>query len=143
MLSERMVEIPITLPMDHTLINVLRKDVVTACRAKAKWVDGHHGVACSLFHPDYNTDEEARSRYAAVVRGLAENPAAWGPLPEVLSDWWQRRRHSRVVARDGGYEVEGPAAEDAAVWWAHRDGERLRIVPGDSHQTGRAAAAKA
>ena len=36
MLSERMVELPITLPMDHTLINILRRDVVHRLRLEAR-----------------------------------------------------------------------------------------------------------
>ena len=55
MLSDRMVELPITLPMDHTLINLLRRDVVAAFASKLEWIRRQHGLAVSLFHPDYNT----------------------------------------------------------------------------------------
>src|SRR5262249_3291911 len=51
MLDDRMVELPIPLPMDHTLVNVLRQDVPTACRAKLDGVRGQHGLALPLFHP--------------------------------------------------------------------------------------------
>jgi hypothetical protein len=131
MLSERMVELPITLPMDHTLLNVLRQDVVEACTAKLAWVRAQHGLALPLFHPDYNTDDASRARYGAVLDALRADERGWYALPRDVAAWWQRRRHSRVVQDAGGApRVEGPAASEARIWWAHRDGDRLRIEPG-------------
>jgi peptidoglycan/xylan/chitin deacetylase (PgdA/CDA1 family) len=129
MLSERMVELPITLPMDHTLINVLRQDVVPAFESKRDWIRRQYGLAVSLFHPDYNTSREAIERYGAVIDGLREAPGGWHALPRDVADWWQRRRRSRIAMHDGAPVVEGPAAPDATVWWAHRDGDRIRIEP--------------
>ncbi len=129
MLSDRMVELPITLPMDHTLINVLRRDVVTAFASKLAWIRGQHGLAVALFHPDYNTSRDALDRYGEVIRGLREEPGGWYALPRDIAGWWQRRRRSRVVMRDGTPRIDGPAAADGAIWWAQRDGDRVRIEP--------------
>jgi hypothetical protein len=71
MLSDRMVELPITLPMDHTLINVLRQDVLQGCLAKLDWVREQNGLALALFHPDYNTTAARRDRYGALLDRLA------------------------------------------------------------------------
>lgn len=127
-LNDRMVELPITLPMDHTLINILRQDVVAACRAKLDWVRGQNGLAMLLFHPDYNTTRDRVARYAAVVDALREDPAGWYALPHEIAAWWQKRRASRIVAFGGAPYVEGPAAGEAAVWWAYREEAGLRIV---------------
>ena len=129
MLSDRMVELPITLPMDHTLINVLRRDVVTAFASKLAWIRDQHGLAVALFHPDYNTSRDALDRYGEVIRGLSEEPGGWYALPRDIADWWQRRRRSHVVMRDGAPSVAGPAAGDGTIWWAQRDGDRVRIEP--------------
>jgi hypothetical protein len=130
MLSERMVELPITLPMDHTLVNVLRADVLAACSAKLDWVRAQHGLALPLFHPDYNLDAASRRRYDAVLERLQLDTSGWYALPRDVAAWWQRRRHSRIVW-DGttSPRIEGPAAADARIWWAERDGDRVRILP--------------
>jgi peptidoglycan/xylan/chitin deacetylase (PgdA/CDA1 family) len=129
MLSERMVELPITLPMDHTLINVLRQDVVGAFASKREWIRRQHGLAVALFHPDYNTSRDAIARYGAVIDGLREAPGGWHALPREIAGWWQRRRRSHVAMRNGMPAVEGPAAADGAVWSAVRDGDGIRIEP--------------
>jgi peptidoglycan/xylan/chitin deacetylase (PgdA/CDA1 family) len=129
MLSERMVELPITLPMDHTLINIMRLDVVPAFASKLDWIRGQQGLAVALFHPDYNTSADAIERYGAVIDGLNETPRGWYALPREIADWWQRRRRSRVVLRDGAPHIEGPVAADGTIWWVQRDGGRIRIEP--------------
>jgi len=129
MLSERLVELPISLPMDHTLMNILRRDVVAACSAKTDWVRRQHGLAVALFHPDYNTTESRRERYGALLDEIGADSAGWGALPHEVASWWQRRRHSHIEMRDGAPIVVGAAAEDARVWWAHRDGDRIGWAP--------------
>ncbi len=129
MLSERMVELPITLPMDHTLINVLRQDVVEACTAKAAWVRSQHGLALSLFHPDYNTTPERAARYGAVLDALGADDTGWYSLPHEVAAWWQRRRRSSIVRTASGLRVEGPAAAEASIWQAYLAGGRVRIEP--------------
>lgn len=128
-LNDRMVELPITLPMDHTLINVLRLDVVAACRSKLDWVRAQNGMAMLLFHPDYNTTRDRVARYATVIDALRDDPAGWYALPQETAAWWQKRRASRVVAFGGTPYIEGPAAAQGAVWWAYREEGGLRIVP--------------
>jgi peptidoglycan/xylan/chitin deacetylase (PgdA/CDA1 family) len=126
MLSERLVELPISLPMDHTLINILRQDVIAACTAKVDWVRRQHGLAVALFHPDYNTTEASRERYGALLDVLAADATGWGALPHEIAAWWQRRRRSQVELRDGAPVIVGPAAAEARIWWACRDGDRVR-----------------
>jgi hypothetical protein len=129
MLSERMVELPITLPMDHTLINVLRREIVPAFATKLAWVQRQHGLALALFHPDYNLGTAAIDRYGAVLDLLRDEPGGWFALPYEIAAWWQRRRSSQIVLRDGQPFIEGPAADSGSIWWAERDGGAVRIVP--------------
>lgn len=129
MLSERMVELPITMPMDHTLINVLRRDVLPAFASKLAWVRRQQGLALALFHPDYHLDAAAIDRYGAVLDLLNAEPDGWFALPWEIAAWWQKRRGSQIVLRDGQPFIEGPAADSGSIWWAERDGGGLRIVP--------------
>ena len=119
-------ELPISLPMDHTLINILRQDVVAACKAKVDWVRGQRGLAVALFHPDYNTTNARRERYGALLDVLAADASGWGALPHEIAAWWQRRRRSYVEVQNGTPVIVGPAANEATVWWAERDGDRIR-----------------
>lgn len=129
MLSERMVELPITLPMDHTLINVLRLDVVPAFASKLAWIRRQNGLALALFHPDYNLGATQIDRYGAVLDLLGAEPDGWFARPAEIAAWWQKRRSSHVVLRDGQPFIDGPAAEAGSIWWAERDGNAVRIVP--------------
>jgi hypothetical protein len=129
MLSDKMVELPITLPMDHTLINILRQDVVAACSSKLGGIRARHGLALALFHPDYNTTPMRRATYGAVLDVLGDSPGGWFALPHEIASWWQRRRASRVVMSNGTPRIEGPAARDGAIWWARLDGESLHLEP--------------
>jgi hypothetical protein len=129
MLSERMVELPVTLPMDHTLVNVLRQDTVTAFRAKVEWIRRQNGMALALFHPDYNTSPERRRTYATVVDELQAIPDGWFALPHRIADWWQRRRRSAIVMEGGVPVIAGPAAADGRVWWARVVGDHVELDP--------------
>jgi peptidoglycan/xylan/chitin deacetylase (PgdA/CDA1 family) len=127
MLNDDFVELPITLPMDHTLINVLREDVFDSCRRKLHWIRAQHGLALALFHPDYNTRPHELDRYRRVVEEMGDDANAWFVLPQQVADWWQRRRRSRVVRKNDGFAIEGPAAVDGSIWWANLDGDTLTL----------------
>jgi peptidoglycan/xylan/chitin deacetylase (PgdA/CDA1 family) len=129
LLSERLVELPITLPMDHTVMNILRQDVVAACGSKLAWVRSQYGMALALFHPDYNTRRRDLESYARVVDLLAAEPGGWYALPWQIAEWWQRRRHSSVIWHDGKPQIAGPAAADGCIWWAHVDGDTVILEP--------------
>ena len=114
LLSERLVELPITLPMDHTLMNILRQDVVAACGSKLAWVRAQHGLALPLFHPDYNTSRHELEAYGRVVELLATDAGGWYALPWQIADWWQRRRQSSVLQHDGKPQIVAPRLSTGA-----------------------------
>ena len=71
MLSDRMVELPITLPMDHTLINVLRRDVVPAFASKLEWIRAPARAGGLPVPPRLQHEPSTRlDRYGAVITGL-------------------------------------------------------------------------
>ncbi|MGQ0720112.1 MAG: hypothetical protein ACT4PE_00920 [Candidatus Eiseniibacteriota bacterium] len=128
-LDEKVVELPITLPMDHHLINILRTDTVTGVLAKFEWVVERHGLVNALFHPDYNLQPERLRDYRAIVQAIRARPGGWIAPAAEIADWWDRRRRSSVIEEDGGARIEGPAAKDGAVWRAVRSEAGLRIEP--------------
>ena len=146
MLSERMVELPITLPMDHTLINVLRRDVVSACAAKLEWVRAQHGLAMALFHPDYNTTPRcdrslrrgdprrcARNRRVACAPARDRRPGGSGDAASQRREAATARRASRAPPRSEA-RSGGPTAT-ATTSGSPR--ARESVPPHRRHPTGR------
>jgi hypothetical protein len=110
-----LVELPITLPQDHTLFVILRED-------ESRWLDkaallrARGGMALLITHPDYMYEErlDAYARFLAAVG----DDGAWRALPRDVSAWWRRRAASHLERTDDGWRVVGPAADEAAVAFA-------------------------
>ena len=119
--NDAMVELPITLPQDHTLFSILGH------RDGLVWIDKLHmirergGMALVLSHPDYARDPVLHEAYRALLALAAADEGAWHALPREVSDWWRRRADSRLEATETGWVIRGPASEDAHVRWLDAD----------------------
>jgi hypothetical protein len=111
---EGLVELPITLPMDHTLFELLGHADASVWHEKASFLRERGGMALLLTHPDY-LDEARLREYKGFLEAFANDETAWRALPREVSAWWRRRAASRIVRGDGGWTVEGPAAHEARV----------------------------
>jgi len=110
------VEVPYTLPQDHTLFTVLQRTSAADWLGQLDAIEQRHGLIHCLSHPDpgYLGDRGNRSFYAELLDALAERPQLWKPLPRDLVDWWRRRDAGAqaenlsygVIRRDG----DGPFA---------------------------------
>jgi peptidoglycan/xylan/chitin deacetylase (PgdA/CDA1 family) len=109
-----LVELPITLPMDHTLFEVLGHADGSAWHEKAAFLRGRGGMALLLTHPDYLDDGRLRE-YGRFLEHFAGDKTAWRALPSEVSGWWRRRAASRIVLGTTGWMVEGPAAHEARI----------------------------
>ena len=118
---EDTVELPITLPQDHTLFVILQHRDERTWLDKVEDLRARGGMALVLTHPDYMLDPTIRSAYARLVAHLAGTPDAWRALPSEVSAWWRARGASTLVRDGGGWRVTGPAAAEA----------RLRLDPPD------------
>jgi hypothetical protein len=86
-----LVELPITLPQDHTLFEVLREPDIAIWRHKADWLADHDGLVTVLTHPDYLLAEDRLRRYDELLRHLAGLRGGWHALPRDVARWWRRR----------------------------------------------------
>lgn len=123
------VELPITMPMDHHLINLLRRPVVPGMLTKFRWVVERFGLANFLFHPDYNLAATRVNDYRQVVDEVRATPGGWIATAAEIADWWDRRRASRVVLEGDAPRIEGPASADGVLWMARRDGRGVSLDP--------------
>jgi hypothetical protein len=87
----RFVELPYTLPQDHTLLVTLGERSPRLWIDKTMFIRNHRGMALLNSHPDYL----ASSRHLEVYRQFLEFAAglddAWRALPRDVARWWRRR----------------------------------------------------
>lgn len=87
-------EVPMTMPQDHTLFGLLGHQDGGVWSAKLAEIRDSNGMACVLTHPDpgegYIGRPENESRYSELLNLIAESDA-WTPLPRDLARWWRLR----------------------------------------------------
>lgn len=125
------VELPITMVMDHTLFEVLSETTNALWREKAAALREYGGMALMLTHPDYLRDPRRLRVYGDFVSELASERTAWHALPREIADWWRKRSRTHLERSGGFWVLRGPGADEA----------RLRLGAPDLPPTTRAGAA--
>jgi peptidoglycan/xylan/chitin deacetylase (PgdA/CDA1 family) len=112
-----MVELPITLPQDHTLFAILGHSDGAMWIDKARRIRVRGGMALVLTHPDYARDPVVLEAYGALLALVQGDETAWHALPREVSEWWRRRAASWLEATETGWAIRGPAAADGRIRW--------------------------
>ncbi|MDD7941993.1 hypothetical protein PHK61_26610 [Actinomycetospora lutea] len=110
-----MVELPITLPQDHTVFAVLDHPGATVWLDKTAHIRDREGMALVLTHPDYATDPRVADGYRELLTTFHADPSVWHALPHEVASWWRDRAGSCLERRGGTWCVVGPAAGRARV----------------------------
>ena len=110
-----LVELPITLPQDHTLFEILRSSDPNVWLRKAETLRHRGGMALALAHPDYARGAPMAAAWRTLLEGLADDPTMWQPLARDAARWWRDRASSELRHGPGGWEVHGPAAGRARL----------------------------
>jgi hypothetical protein len=111
----RMVELPITLPQDHTLFEILGRIDAQPWLEKARFLRDHGGMALVLTHPDYARNVRLVEAYRELLDEFAEDATAWKALPREVSQWWRRRAASVLERTNGSWRIVGPAEDDGML----------------------------
>jgi hypothetical protein len=120
--NRQLVELPLTLTMDHTIFEILRQEGPVWVK-KTDYLRRRGGMALLLTHPDYMLDDARREAYARFLRRYADDPTAWHALPVEVAAWWNRRAESSIdEGASGRLSVTGPAAGEARIVLLGRDG---------------------
>jgi hypothetical protein len=103
-----LVELPYTLPQDHTLFTLLRHSTIEVWTQQVDRLERSHGLIQCVTHPDpgYLGAPANERRYAEFLDFLAARRSLWLALPREAARWWDRR------GQDGETE---PAALGTAV----------------------------
>jgi hypothetical protein len=109
-----LVELPITLLMDHTLFVILRRDE-SVWTDKARFLRDQGGMALLITHPDYMLDPERLDVYDRFLATFAADETMWKALPRDVAAWWRRRAASSIERDGDGWRIAGPAAETGLI----------------------------
>jgi hypothetical protein len=112
------VELPITLPQDHTLFTILQHADADLWLRKARHIRDQGGMVLALTHPDYARDQRQADGYRALLDAFADDETAWQALPREVAAWW-RGRAASTIRRDGDqWRIDGPASGTGRVCFA-------------------------
>jgi hypothetical protein len=120
--NDGMVELPITIPQDHTIYSILQAQHPDIWLDKAKLLRERHAMVLVLTHPDYAGDPAVAEGYRELLDQFHGDDSVWHALPREVAAWWRDRAASTIRWHDGGWAIEGPAAASAVVRYATRDG---------------------
>ena len=125
------VELPYTLPQDHTLFIALGERDCRIWQDKLDYIARKSGMALMLTHPDYLTSPDRLDLYRnflAYVKGLGRE--CWHALPGDVAAWWRERDSSVVIAdQQNATAIDGPAESRGVVAEVSVRDNDLSILP--------------
>lgn len=109
------VELPITLPQDHTLFFILGHTDGDLWVEKTNYLRSQGGMTLMITHPDYIACRDLLDAYRNLLQLVNTDASAWRALPREVSAWWRRRAASRLELKTDGWRIVGPAANEGRV----------------------------
>ena len=114
-----MVELPITLPQDHTPFALLGCDDGELWQEKVRHIREHGGMALVLTHPDYASNPALADAYRELISSVHRDPTLWHALPRDVAGWWRQRAASSLRGSRDGWQITGPASGAGRVRLGH------------------------
>jgi hypothetical protein len=105
-----MVELPLTMPQDHTLYEILGHTDLGLWDRKADWIESVGGLVLINVHPDYMETELRLQQYESFLRRMTQRAAMFHALPKDVARWWRDRHMSRLEMWDGKPAIVGAVA---------------------------------
>ena len=95
-IAGRFVELPYTLPQDHTLFIALGERDGRTWIAKFDHVARLGGMALLITHPDYLDPGPRMDAYRGLLERARETEGMWHALPHQVAAWWRERDRSNL-----------------------------------------------
>lgn len=115
------VELPWTMPQDHTLFTLLRHRNIELWLGQVERLRDAGGLIQAITHPDPGYLGEPRNArlYEAFLDRMTKQADLWSALPRDIARWWRHRDSAEtwnsadygtaIVTQDGRIVFEGPA----------------------------------
>jgi peptidoglycan/xylan/chitin deacetylase (PgdA/CDA1 family) len=113
-----LVELPITLVQDHTLVEILRQRTIDPWVRKTEWIIANHGLVNLVTHPDYLTDPEHLAMYERFLKFMKRQEGCWRALPREVAEWWRIREQLRLEGEPERPVLDGDPTGSASLGWA-------------------------
>lgn len=95
-IAGKFVEIPYTLPQDHTLFYVLKQKDIKIWKNKIDWIIKNNGMVLILTHPDYMINKVNLKLYEDLLIYLSSKNNYWHCLPKEMSEWWLKKNQKFI-----------------------------------------------
>jgi peptidoglycan/xylan/chitin deacetylase (PgdA/CDA1 family) len=112
----KFVELPYTLPQDHTLLISLGETTPEIWIKKLAHLRSLAGMALLITHPDYLDTPARLDVYRQFLEHLSEQQEVWHALPREIASWWRQRENLEIVGDSGSLELIGPAAKRTRIF---------------------------
>ncbi len=100
-IAGRFVELPYTMPQDHTLFVANSERDERIWIEKLAYIVRRQGMALMLTHPDYLVSPRGSKIYFNFLKYAKSQPALWHALPSEVAKWWREREQLLDIALAG------------------------------------------
>lgn len=111
----KFVELPYTLPQDHTLLLSLGETSPRIWIEKLDYLRRLAGMALLVTHPDYLDTPQRLQVYQQFLEHLANEAGCWKALPHEITNWWRQRDELRIVEESGLFELVGAVSRRGQI----------------------------
>lgn len=111
----KFVELPYTLPQDHTLLVTLGETTPSIWFKKLAALRQLAGMAMLVTHPDYLNTQKRLSTYQRFLEHLVEHSDCWKALPHQIATWWRQRDRLEMIGHDRSAQLVGPVCKRARI----------------------------
>jgi hypothetical protein len=118
--NRELVELPLTMPQDHTLFVLLGHTDASLWLEKTEHLQAAGGMVLLNTHPDYQVDGRALNAYRTYLQSVTPDSTAWHALPSEVNAWWRRRAATSIERRNGSWAAVGPAGSEAEIRLAEK-----------------------
>ena len=128
---DHLVELPLTMPQDHTLFEILGHKDISVWKKKADWIESRHGMVLINVHPDYMLAEDRLALYEEFLLSMKAKNEMWHALPREVARWWRDRAASTLKQDNGHVVIQGPAANRGRIFQTRLENGMLcdHLVP--------------
>lgn len=87
----KFIELPYTIPQDHTLFYELRQTDISIWKKKIDWIIKNNGMVLSITHPDYLMEKNYLSLFENLLDYVSSIEQSWKCLPCEMAEWWNKK----------------------------------------------------